>query len=337
MKRILVTGGGGFVGGAIVKQALNQGLECRVIGRNIYPHIQAIGAESIQCDLKDRERLVAVCAGVDTVIHTAALAGVWGSWQKYYETNVLGTENVLHACQKNGIANLVYTSTPSVVFNRKDLCGGNETLPYATDFLCNYAKSKVIAEQKVLAANCETLATCAIRPHLVWGPGDPHLIPRLLEQGRKKQLKIVGRGNNLVDISFVENVAQAHLQAARNLSDTRTAAGKAYFISQGKPVVLWRWINELFERLGIEPISNSVPFWLAYGIGGLLEGLHAALYPEKEPRMTRFVAEQLAKSHYFSTKQAEKDFGYVPQISTEEGMEKLVEWIYEHEKISANT
>ncbi|MBU0945852.1 MAG: NAD-dependent epimerase/dehydratase family protein [Proteobacteria bacterium] len=323
MKRVLVTGGGGFVGSHIVRQLRLQDIECLVVGRNPYPEMEALGAQCLQGDICDPRFLLDCCREVDTVFHVAALAGIWGKWDDYYRINVLGTENVLNACKKNKIRHLVYTSTPSVVFNGDDIVDGDERLPYAERFLCHYARSKVMAEKLVLGQAGKELLTCAIRPHLVWGPGDPHLIPRLLERGRLKQLKKVGDCTNLVDISYVENVAEAHLLAAHNLQSTGTASGQAYFISQGKPVNLWQWIDDLFQRMDVAPIQSRVPFTLAYVAGMALEGLHRVFVPEKEPRMTRFLAEQLAKSHCFSIARAHKDLGYSPRISTEEGMERL--------------
>lgn len=332
MKRILVTGGGGFVGTAIVKMALAQGLDCQVIGRHSYPAITALGARSLIGDIGDYRQVAAACQGVDTVFHVAALAGIWGKWDDYLRTNVQGSENVIRACQEHGIRRLVYTSTPSVVFNGRDIVGGDESLPYATRFLCHYARSKVMAERLVLAANGRQLLTCALRPHLIWGPGDPHLLPRLLAQGRKKKLAIVGSGRNLVDISYIDNVAHAHLLAGRNLATSATAAGKAYFISQGQPVELWSWLNRVFSEAGIPPLRRRVPLPLAYGLGALLEGFHHLAAPDREPRMTRFVAEQLAHTHYFSLENAERDLGYSPLVSTESGMQFLFAWMRNHEK-----
>ncbi len=325
MKRALVTGGGGFVGSYIVKQLREQGVECLVLGRNSYPEVEAQGAKCLVGDICDASFVAESFKGVDTVFHVAALAGVWGKWKDYYRINVQGTENVIAACKKNKVRSLVYTSTPSVVFNGKDIINGDEQLPYAENFLCHYAKSKVMAERLVLENDAENKGfhTCAIRPHLVWGPGDPHLIPRLLERGRKRQLKKVGDCKNLVDISYVENVAEAHLLAALNLESTGTASGQAYFISQGEPVNLWQWIDELFERKNVPAISACVPFAVAYTAGAVLEAMHHVFAPHKEPKMTRFLAEQLAKSHCFSIAKAQKDLGYTVRISTEEGMNRL--------------
>ena len=327
MKKVLVTGGGGFVGLALVKALRARGIDCRVVGRGHYPEVEKLGGTCIRGDIRDRGFLTDCSQGVDTLFHVASLTGIWGSWSDYYAVNVKGTENVLSACEKNSIPRLIYTSTPSVVFNRQDICSGDETLPYPDTFLCPYAHTKALAEKMVLKANGNTLSTCALRPHLVWGPGDPHLIPRLLERGRRRQLRIVGSGENLVDISYVDNVAHAHLLAADNLAGKATAAGKAYFISQGKPVNLWAWINELFAGADVPTLKRKIPFWAAYGVGGILETVHRITAPGKEPRMTRFLAEQLAKSHYFSMARAKVDLGYSPLVTNEEGMRRLLIWV----------
>lgn len=323
-KKALITGGGGFVGKAIVRQLRARGIHCLVLGRHLYPEVQALGAVCRLGDIRDRECVMECCRGVDTVFHVAALAGIWGPWRDYHGINVLGTENVIAGCRSAGVRHLVYTSTPSVIFNRRSIRNGDERMPYAHRFLCNYAKSKVMAERMILAASTAGLATCAIRPHLIWGPGDPHLIPRLIQRGRAGQLRQVGAGDNLVDIAYIDNVAHAHLLAADNLETTATAAGRAYFISQGEPVNLWQWIGELFSRLDIAPVRVTISYPVAYGIGALLEGIHAARGSRQEPPMTRFLAQQLAKSHYFSIARAQKELGYQPLVSTAQGMERLL-------------
>jgi len=320
----LITGGGGFVGKAIVRLLRARDTQCLVAGRHLYPEVQALGAICRQGDIRDRDFMVACCRGVDTVFHVAALAGIWGHWRDYYAINVVGTENVLAGCRAAGVSRLIYTSTPSVVFNQHSICNGDEELPYADHFLCHYARSKVMAERLILAASNNDLRTCAIRPHLIWGPGDPHLIPRLIARGRAGRLRQVGAGENLVDISYIDNVAHAHLLAADNLAGAATAAGRAYFISQGEPVNLWQWIGELFSRLDIAPVRIKIPYPMAYGIGALLESAYGLARCRQEPPMTRFLAQQLAKSHYFSIARARDDLGYQPLVSTAEGMERLL-------------
>ncbi len=327
MEKVLVIGGGGFVGRAIVKKLVRQGIPVTVFGRSRYPAVEKLGCKVIRGDIRDRTLLTDACHGFDTVFHTAAKAGVWGPFEEYNSINFNGTENVLHACRKNRVKSLVYTSTPSVVFDRGDIKGGDETLPYAGNYLCHYARTKAMAEARVLDANNDDMKTCALRPHLIWGPGDPHLIPRLISRAEAGRLRQVGSGNNLVDISYVDNVADAHVLAAENLSKNGTAAGRAYFISQGQPVNLWQWINSLLKRLDIEPVSRRTGFHTAYAAGAILETLYSVFRCQAEPPMTRFIAEQLAKSHWFSIQRARKDLAYSPQISTGRGMELLISWL----------
>jgi nucleoside-diphosphate-sugar epimerase len=327
MNTILVTGGGGFVGSALVARLCEQGHRVTALARHHYPELEKHGACSLIGDISDLDCVRRNCRDVETVFHVAAKAGIWGRRQDYEQTNVHGTVNVIQACRENGVARLVYTSTPSVVFDRADITGGDETLPYPDNFLCHYARSKACAEQQVLAANSEQLKTCAIRPHLIWGPGDPHLIPRLVDRGRRGELSIVGDGTNQVDISYIDNVVHAHLLAWHCLEKSDKCGGQAYFIGQEHPVKLWQWINELFAELQIPPVRRRVSRPFAYCAGALLETVYRLLNLRGEPKMTRFLAEQLSRSHYFSHAKALRDLGYQPIVSLAEGQRRLITWI----------
>ncbi len=327
MRYAIVTGGGGFVGLGIVKALRAMNIQVSVVGRHRYPQVEEVGGVCLVGDIRDASFMKSALGGADTVFHVAAKAGVWGSWDDYFSINVTGTENVIAACQHNNIKRLIHTSTPSVVFNRGHLCGVDESTPYATEVLCHYARSKIMAEILVLEANDLLLSTTAIRPHLVWGPGDTNLIPRLLARGKKNQLKIVGDGTNMVDIAYIDNVVDAHIKAAINLELYGTAAGESFFISQGEPVNLWGWINDLFIALNRPLIARSVSFKTAFRVGNILEHLYTVLRIKTEPRMTRFVAEQMAKSHWFSVEKARDILKWHPEVSTTEGMQRLVAWI----------
>lgn len=333
MKNILVTGGGGFIGQAIVRHLISKGLQVNVVGRNSYQQLAAMGVRCHRGDIRDLDFLQSIFKGVDTVFHVAAKAGVWGSEEEYFSINTQGTKNVITACQSALVSALVYTSTPSVVFDRAPLAGADERLPYASRPLCHYAASKIEAEKNVLAVNGKGLRTTAIRPHLVWGPGDQHLIPRLLERGKQGTLKIVGKGNNMVDISYIDNVVHAHILAAENLHTSGSAGGEAFFIGQEQPVPLWEWINSLFARVGIKQVTSKVPFSLAYLAGTALEGVFSVAGCKVEPKMTRFLAHQLAHSHWFNHDKAKNILGYREQVSTAEGMEQLVSWV-RHESLA---
>lgn len=321
--KVLVTGGGGFVGRHLINRLLARGYSVRSFGRAAQPELEAQGVECQRGDLGDAEAVTSACAGMEAVFHVAAKAGIWGSWESFYTPNVQGARNVVAACRTHGIGRLVYTSTPSVVFNRTAFCGADESLPYGSRWLCHYAHTKAIAEKETLAANSANLQVLALRPHLVFGPGDPHLLPRVVEKARAGRLRIVGGGQSQVDVSYVGNVADAHLNALDALDSGKTA-GKAYFISQGDPVALWPWINSVLESLNMTPITRTVPLPLAYCIGGACEGLWKILRRSDDPPMTRFVAVELAKDHYFDISAARRDLGYQPQTDMATALEKTV-------------
>jgi nucleoside-diphosphate-sugar epimerase len=324
----LVTGAGGFLGQYIVEQLVARGERVRALVRRPNAALQALGVECILGDVRSREEVQRACQGVDTVFHTAAVAGIWGPWKHYYDTNVVGTENVVAACHKAGVRRLVFTSSPSVTFEGRDQCGIDESAPYATRWLCHYPRTKALAEQLVLGNNGrQNLLTCALRPHLIWGPRDQHLIPRLLDRAAKGRLRQVGSGQNLIDAVFVENAAQAHLLAADALQPGSPICGKAYFITNGQPVNCWQWINEILEAAGLKPLRRRISFGAAYAAGAALEGLWTILRRTDEPPMTRFLAAQLATSHYFDIAAARRDFGFQPRISMAEGMLRLSAWL----------
>ncbi|MFH1109154.1 MAG: NAD-dependent epimerase/dehydratase family protein [Planctomycetota bacterium] len=322
--KVLVTGGGGFLGSAIVRMLRERGDEVSVLGRGTYPHIAPYIRRAFQADIRLAPVVARACEGMDVVFHVAALAGIWGRRRDFRSINVEGTRNVIDACRANGVLRLVYTSSPSVVFGRRDLCGVDESTPYPSRYLAAYPETKAAAERMILAANSASLATVALRPHLIFGPGDPHLIPQVIARARTGRLRQVGDGRNLVDITYIDNAARAHLQAADALGQGPRCAGKAYFISQGKPVELWPWLNDLLERVGAPVVTRAVSFHGAYRVGAAFELMYRTLGIIREPPMTRFLASQLAKSHYFDISAARRDFGYDPVVSTGEGVRRAV-------------
>jgi nucleoside-diphosphate-sugar epimerase len=325
MNRVLVTGGGGFLGRAIVERLLQRGEDVRILNRSAHSDLEQLGVEVFRADLTDTRQVIRAGKGCKAIFHVAAKAGVWGAESEYFRINVEGTRNVLTSCRQNAIPHLIYTSTPSVVFAGKPILGGDESLPYPETFLCAYPKTKVQAEREVLAANRSgELLTVALRPHLLWGPGDPHLIPRILGRAQLGKLRQVGDGRNLVDITYIDNAADAHLLAWDALKNRgEEVGGRPFFISQGEPVCLWEWVRKLLGGFELELPGRSLSFSAAYRVGATLEWLHRWFAPHKEPLMTRFVAHQLAHDHYFSNRAARELLGYVPQVSIEEGLKRV--------------
>lgn len=319
--RALVTGGGGFLGRAIVRRLQERGDEVTVLARRPQPDLQV---KLALAPLEDRSAVQAACQDQDVVFHVAAKAGLWGTYTEYYESNVVGTRNVLEGCRAGGVRKLVYTSSPSVTFDGKDHCGADESLPYPDSFLNFYSETKAIAEREVLSANGPELATTALRPHLIWGPGDPHILPRLVKRARAGRLVRVGPGGNRVDITYVDNAAQAHLLAADRLEPGSPLAGKAYFVSNGEPVELWPWIDDMLSRLGAPPVRRSLPLGAAQLVGSLMEWFYRLARLPGEPPMTRFLAAQLGTSHWYDITAARRDLGYEPEVSVAQGMERVV-------------
>jgi 2-alkyl-3-oxoalkanoate reductase len=320
----LVTGAGGFLGRYIVEQLVARGDRVRTLCFGSHPELEALGVEIMHGDLRDPSTIELACRGIDTVFHVAGVAGIGGPWRRYYEVNVLGTRHVVAACRACKVRRLIFTSSPSVTFDGADQRGIDESTPYPTRWLAHYPHSKALAEQHVLAANGQDgLLTCALRPHLLWGPRDRHLIPEVLRRAQAGRLRRVGDGTNLIDMVYVENAASAHLLAADALKPGSPVAGKAYFITQGEPVNCWRWIDQILALAGLPPVSKSISLRAAWMLGAALEALYALLRRPGEPPMTRFLAAQLAKSHYFNISRARRDFGYEPKISTAEGMKRL--------------
>ncbi len=319
---VLVTGGGGFLGRSIVERCLARGYTVRVFGRSPLPTELVTRVEFWQGDLADAATVATAIKGCDYVFHVAAKAGVWGPWEDYVRANIIGTENIIHACQTYGVKALIYTSTPSVVFNGEAFQGADERLPYGEHFLCAYAETKATAERRALEAASAQLKVCALRPHLIWGPGDHHLFPRVLASARAGKLRIVGDGTNRVDVTHVDTAAEAHLGALDALL-AGGANGKAYFLSQGEPVNLWEFINRLLVGAGLPPVTKQISLRRAYAVGALMEAVWTIFRFKGEPPMTRFVAVELAKDHWFDVSAAQRDLALKPAVETWTELDRL--------------
>jgi len=324
----LVTGGGGFLGRYVVEQLLGRGDEVTVYARGTYPEIESLGARLIQGDLQDATTVEAACAGIDAVFHVASKTGYWGPWNEFYGANVIGTQNVIAACRSQDVPKLVYTSTPSVVFSTQPHIGCDESLPYPAKYLNNYSHTKAIAERAVIGANSqEGLLTVSLRPHLIVGPRDKHLVPRIVARIGTGQVPQVGDGTNIVDLTYVEDAARAHLLAVDALSPGSPVAGSVYFVSQDDPVNLWAWVNELLVALELPSVRKRIPQGIALAAGVALEAVYRTLPLKGEPRLTRFLASEMAMSHYYDISRAKRELGYKPQIGMSEATRRVADYL----------
>ena len=322
---ILVTGGGGFLGQALCRGLVERGHAVTSFNRGHYPPLDALGVRQLRGDLADRDAVLAAARGCEAIFHNAAKAGAWGSHDSYHRANVIGTDNVIAACRMHGIGRLVYTSTPSVTHRATHPVEGGtaDTVPYGEHFKAHYASTKTIAEKAVLAANDATLATIALRPRLIWGPGDAQLLPRLVQRARAGRLRLVGNGDNLIDTTYIDNAAQAHFDAFEHLAPGTACAGRAYFISNGEPKPARDIVNALLAAAGAPPVTKTLSFSVAYTIGAVCEAAWSVLPLKGEPPLTRFLAEQLSTTHWYDITPAMRDFGYQPRVSIEEGLARL--------------
>lgn len=326
--KVLVTGGAGFLGQALCAALQAEGHDVTSFQRTHSAALEAMGVRQLRGDLADAPAVHAALAGQAAVFHNAAKAGAWGSEESYFAANVTGTRNVLAAMRAHGIGRLVHTSTPSVTHSgRSPVEGGNEIdTPYGEGFKAPYPATKLIAEKEVLAANDASLATVALRPRLIWGPGDTQLLPRLVERARAGRLRFIAGGHNRMDTTYIDNAAQAHVDAFKALSPGAACAGKAYFISNGEPREVRRIVNDLLAAAGQPPVDKTIPYGVAYAAGAVLELAWRALRLQGEPPMTRFLAEQLSTPHWYDISAAARDFGYIPRVSMEEGLQRLARW-----------
>ena len=322
--RVLITGGSGFLGGALCRALQPHVREVIAVSRKTYPHLESQGIRSVACDLSDDiTPLMPLLETTDVVFHVAARVEMWGSYQSFYDVNVKGTQELLNACRHQGVKGFVYTSSPSVIANGRDLQGVDESIPYPSHYNAFYPMTKADAERRVLAADTpEGMRTLSLRPHLIWGPGDTNLIPTILSRAEQGRLIKIGAGTNRVDTTFITDCVDAHLCAARALATNPAACGRAYFISQGEPVSLWDWINDILLVSGYEPVRRRLPLGIAKMLASMCEFWASRKGNDKVPLLTRFLVEEMATDHFFNISAARELLGYTPRYSITDAMQK---------------
>ena len=323
--RVLITGGGGFLGTKICARLTALAIPTISYSRHRYPHLQELGITQVVGDIADGAGLKHALVGIDCVFHVAAKVGVSGNPLEFERTNVEGTLRLIEACRETGVGRMVFTSSPSVVFDGRDQNGIDETAPYPQRYLADYPRTKAHAERLVLdAVRAGQLRAVALRPHLIWGPGDPHLVARVLKAAKAGRLSLVGDGENLVDAVYVDNAADAHITAMLKLFESEQVVnGKVFFITNHDPWPLRRLVNEILAAARLPQVHRSVSPWLAYFAGTALEYAYHLLEREDEPPITRFVARQLATAHWYNPAASRDVLGYRPMVSMAEGFQQL--------------
>lgn len=320
---VLVTGGGGFMGMALIKRLIAEGHKVTSFSRREYPLHWALGISSIQGDITDAAAVADACKNRDVVYHLAAKMGDWGNYQDFYATNVTGTENVIKGCKKHGVSRIIFTSSSSVVFDGNDLEGIDETYPYPEKQLSHYADTKAIAEQLILEANSDSLKTISLRPHLVWGPYDGYLIPWILNHAASGRLRRIGDREHFKDTTYIDNMTDALMLASKALESNPEACGKALFITNGEPSRVWDFINSILQVAGYEPVKKKIPEKLALTAAGISEWFHRIFKLGSEPFLTRYAIRELCSNHWFDISAARELLGYTPRVSNSEGFRQL--------------
>ena len=324
-RQVLITGGGGFLGKALAEKCVDRGDRVFSFSRTDRPELTALGVVQIIGDVTDKSAVDAAVRGMDVVFHLAARTGYWGRLAPFYKTNVKGTRNVIEACRGSQVKVLVYTSTTRVMMEGRRVLPGTGSADYPRRFSDNAAMSRAFAEQAVRKAADEDLRTVILRPHMIWGPGDTSTVPGILK--KRRPLFRIGSGKNKVSGIYVEDAAMAHLIAADRVFENPDLSGKAYVIAQSEPLVLWDFIDSIRAMKGEEPVRFRLPKRMAYRIGSVLEFLHKHLGLPFGPVLTRAMVRELAFSHVFDNGPFQKDLGFEPEVSLDQGMTAYKRWL----------
>jgi nucleoside-diphosphate-sugar epimerase len=327
--KVLVTGTGSLLLGGIASELVRRGDDVVCLQRRPSAFTGHQNAHEVLADIRDADAVVAAAQGCDAIIHGAARVGVIGSQKEFYDANVTGTKNILQAAEQHNISRLVFVSTPSVAHTGNSLIGapaGEAEIGRSRSY---YAESKAIAERAVLSARSNQLAVVAVRPHLVWGPGDMQLVGRIVDRAASGRLAVIGTGDALVDSTYIDNAVSAHVAALDALHIGSACDGKAYIVSNGEPRTVNELMRSMCESAGVPFEPRHLSLALGVRLGSLIERLWPMMR-SSEPPLTRFIAEQLGTAHWFDQRAVQQDLGWIPHVSLDEGFQRLTQWFASH-------
>ncbi len=313
MKRVFVTGGSGFVGGRAIRELRARGVEVAALARSpaSASQVEGLGATAVRGDLDDRTAMQTGMAGADLVIHAAAYVAEHGPLADFLRVTVTGTENTLAAARAAGVPRFVHVSTEAVLADGKPIVQADETRPRATRPAGPYPLSKGLAEERVLAANRDGLATVIVRPRFIWGAGDTNLIPRIVELVKRGRFGWIGGGHYLTSTCHVDNVVEGILLAAE-----RGGPGEIYFLTDGEPVEFRGFLTQMLATYGVDPGNRSVPRWLARTVAALTGWM-------SKPPVTRTAIALVGNEVTLVDTKARRELGYTSHVSRERGLAEM--------------
>jgi len=323
--KILVTGATGFLGKKLALRLSQLGYEVTATGRNalVGADLEKQGISFIKTDLQDKESIINACKNQDYVFHCGALSSPWGKYKDFYNTNILGTKNIIQGCKENSVKRLMHVSTPSIYFDFKDKLNISEKDPLPDKPVNDYAKTKLLAEQEIDKAHKEGLPVITIRPRAIFGPGDTSILPRLIKANNKNFIPVIGDKKVLVDITYVENAVDALLLCKDSPEFT---LGKKYNITDGEPVLLYDFLEQVITELGYEFKPKYFSYNNAYRIAAFSEFVSKTLLFGKEPVLTRYTVGVLGTSQTLDISAAKEELGYNHKTTTTEGIKELIKW-----------
>lgn len=322
--KALITGATGFLGGALTHRLHGMGWEVTALGRNPAKlnELEDAGMNPIRADISKKSELTEVFKGQEIVFHCAALPSPWGNFEKFYQANVIGTRNVVQACLENKVKRLMYVSTPSIYFDYNSRVGVKEDDPLPEP-ISHYARTKLLAEEEVDKGSAQGLAVVSIRPRAIFGEGDTVIFPRLIPRLRSGRLPILGDGENIVDLTYIQNVVDALLLCAESPKNT---LGKKYSISNGEPIKIWKLIERICDELGYPHPSRKVSYKTANTVASALEFIYSLIPYSPEPPLTRLSVSMMANSSTVDISAAKNELGYQPKVSIEAGVGRFLKW-----------